>query len=62
MNRVLKTLIGVVVVLLIVSPPLQARPHEDRSWRGPAEKVVKFLQTLHGAVRSFGDGLTDPRP
>ncbi len=54
---------GVVAVAIVMSMavPVQAKPAGPGEWIGRGKaRIVKFLQKW--TVRTFGDGLVDPRP
>jgi hypothetical protein len=53
----------VVSVLVALSIPAEARPmsrDRDRIIENPLVRVVNVLKQL--VIRTFGDGLTDPKP
>ena len=52
----------VVSVLVALAVPAEARPvPQEGSWfREPIVRVVKMIKKF--AVKTFGDGLTDPKP
>ncbi len=54
---------GVVAVSIVMSMamPVEAKPAGPGEWLGRGkDRVVKFLKRW--TVRTFGDGLSDPRP
>lgn len=52
-----------VAVVAMLAMPVQARTNDERTWSAPVrERIVKIVSKLKGAIRTFGDGLSDPRP
>lgn len=58
-NVIVRGVVAVAVVMSL-SMPVQARPIDDGWFEAKRERVLKFLKTL--VIRSFGDGLSDPKP
>ena len=57
----------VAAVVMVLAAPAQARTNSQETvWSGPGReqiaKIVKIVKKLKGAVRTFGDGLSDPKP
>jgi hypothetical protein len=57
----------VAAVVMVLAVPVQARTNSQETvWSGAGReqiaKIVKIVKKLKGAVRTFGDGLTDPKP
>jgi hypothetical protein len=57
----------VVAVVMMLSVPAQARTNDqEQRWstagREQIAKIVKIVKKVKGAIRTFGDGLIDPRP
>jgi hypothetical protein len=52
----------VVSVLVALAVPAEARqaPSEGSWYREPIVRIVKMIKKF--AVKTFGDGLTDPKP
>lgn len=57
MRGVSRGLVGLSLVVML-AVPAQARPG-DGSWLEPG-RVIKIIKKI--VVKTFGDGLTDPRP
>ena len=57
----------VAAVVMVLTAPAQARTNSQETvWSGPGReqiaKIVKIMKKLKGVVRTFGDGLSDPKP
>jgi hypothetical protein len=57
----------VVAVVMMLTVPAQARTNaQEQGWSGAGReqiaKIVKIVKKLKGAIRTFGDGLSDPKP
>jgi len=57
----------VAAVVMMLAVPVQARTNSQETvWSGSAReqiaKIVKIVKKMKGAVRTFGDGLSDPKP
>jgi hypothetical protein len=57
----------VAAVVMMLTVPAQARTTNGATvWSGPGReqiaKIVKIIKKVKGAIRTFGDGLSDPRP
>jgi hypothetical protein len=57
----------VAAVVMVLAAPAQARTNsQEPVWSGAGReqiaKIVKVVKKLKGAIRTFGDGLTDPKP
>ena len=50
-------------VVVVLAAPVQARPWDDQPGLGwvfrAKERIVKVIRTT---IRTFGDGLSDPKP
>jgi hypothetical protein len=56
-----------VAVVMVLAMPAQARTNNEQPvWsavgREQIAKIVRIVKKVKGAIRTFGDGLTDPRP
>lgn len=61
-NGFARTLV-VVSILAAVSVPAEARPNPGEGRWLRENPIVRVVQIIHRfAVRTFGDGLTDPKP
>jgi hypothetical protein len=66
MNLVGRAVLAVAVVM-VLAVPAQARTNNDEPvWsaagREQIAKIVKIVKKVKGVIRTFGDGLIDPRP
>lgn len=67
LNLVGRGVLVVSVVMMLAAPAAQARTNnQEQVWSGPGREqiaqIVKIIKKVKGAIRTFGDGLTDPRP
>lgn len=56
-----------VAVVVVLAVPAQGRTNDERLvWsaigREQIANIVKVVKKVKGVVRSFGDGLSDPKP
>ena len=49
-----------VSIVLALAVPAQAKPRDGGRWFERFDPIVKIVKKL--VMRSFGDGLSDPRP
>jgi hypothetical protein len=52
---------AVVVVSVVLSVGMFARPHERREPRGP-NRLVKIVKVMKKVIKSLGDGISVPTP
>lgn len=66
MNLVGRGVLAVAVVM-VLAVPAQARTNSEQTvWsaagREQIAKIVKIVKKVKGVIRTFGDGLSDPKP
>ncbi|HEX8616676.1 MAG TPA: hypothetical protein VF911_03725 [Thermoanaerobaculia bacterium] len=63
MNLVGRGVLAVAVVMMLATPAEAKTNDGGATWSGAArEQLVKIVKKVKGVVRTFGDGLSDPKP
>jgi hypothetical protein len=66
MNLVGRGVLAVAVVMVLAVPAQARTNNEQATWsaagREHIAKIVRMAKKVKGVIRTFGDGLIDPRP
>ncbi|HYK01798.1 MAG TPA: hypothetical protein VE974_08580 [Thermoanaerobaculia bacterium] len=66
MNLVGRGVLAVAVVMVLAVPAQGRTKNEEQGWSGPGRdqiaKILKIVKKVKGVIRTFGDGLSDPKP
>jgi hypothetical protein len=66
LNLVGRGVLAMAVVLMLAVPAQARTNNEEAVWKAAAREqvaqLVKIVKKMKGVIRTFGDGLTDPKP